>query len=113
MAKCFGVCTTFEDMMKRPLKIFLCSAVLAIAILFSIAVTIEFTQFVPYCNGVDDTSKFTDAISIIGSNQATITLPYRIISKRCAVNDLTIPSNITLDNTNGSGIKINTGKTLT
>lgn len=71
------------------------------------------TIFTPFCNGAD-TARFTALIATIGANQATISLPYKSNpALRCAVNSLTIPSNITLDNSHGSGIKINSGQTLT
>lgn len=71
------------------------------------------TVFTPFCNGTD-TARFTALIATIGANQATIALPYKSNpSQRCAVNTLTIPANITLDNSHGSGIKINSGQTLT
>jgi hypothetical protein len=67
---------------------------------------------VPVCQGTDDTAAFSTLVSQFGSNQGTIRLPY-INGTRCAVNDLTIPSSITLDNSDGTGIKVNTGQTLT
>lgn len=70
------------------------------------------TVFVPVCSGTNDTSKFANIIATIGSNHGTIRLPYKAGS-RCAVSNLTIPSNVTLDNSDGTGIKINTGQTLT
>lgn len=70
------------------------------------------TVFVPTCAGTNDTAKFSAIITSVGSNTATIRLPYKN-GTRCAVNNLTIPSNVTLDNTDGTGIKINTGQTLT
>jgi len=69
------------------------------------------TDFMPSCAGTNDTAKFTEIIATIGSNKGTIKLPYQNGS-RCAVNSLTIPSNVTLDNAEGTGIKINTGRTL-
>ncbi len=81
-------------------------------LLFYVAVAgAQQTIFVPTCSGVNDTSRFTSIISTIGTNQGTIRLPYKAGS-RCAVNSITIPSNITLDNTDGTGIKVNTGQTL-
>jgi hypothetical protein len=70
------------------------------------------TSFTPDCNGRDDTAKFTALISSIGPNTGTIRLPY-VAGSRCAVNNLTIPANVTLDNSEGTGIKVNTGQTLT
>ncbi len=70
------------------------------------------TVFIPTCAGTDDTAKFTTIIATIGSNTGSIRLPYKNAS-RCAVNTLTIPANVTLDNGAGTGIKVNTGQTLT
>lgn len=70
------------------------------------------TVFVPNCSGVNDTAAFSSIISAVGSNAATIRLPYKA-GTRCAVNNLTVPANVTLDNTDGTGIKVNTGQTLT
>ena len=67
---------------------------------------------VPVCAGTDDTAAFSTLISQFLSNVGTIRLPY-INGTRCAVNTLTIPSNVTLDNSDGTGIKVNTGQTLT
>lgn len=92
--------------MKRLL--FLLSSFL---VLFSSA-RAQQTVFVPFCNGVDDTARFTSLIGTIGSNVTTIELPFKNGS-RCAVNNLTIPANITLDNVVGTGIKVNSGQTLT
>jgi len=69
------------------------------------------TTFVPNCGGDDDTARFTALITKIGANTGTIRLPYKA-DTRCAVGDLTIPENITLDNSDGTGITANGGKTL-
>ncbi|HBB95703.1 MAG TPA: hypothetical protein DC054_09965 [Blastocatellia bacterium] len=66
---------------------------------------------VPRCAGSNDTEELATIISRIGSNKGTIRLPAESGS-RCAVNNLKIPTNVTLDNTAGAGIKINTGQTL-
>lgn len=79
---------------------------------FSICAVAQQTTFIPSCTGVNDTSKFTSLISLIGANAGTIELPYKSGS-RCAVNNLTIPANVTLDNVRGTGLKVNTGQTLT
>lgn len=68
--------------------------------------------FTPFCAGSNDTSRFSSLISAISSNQGTITVPF-ISGSRCAVNTMTIPANVTLDNTNGTGIKVNSGQVLT
>jgi hypothetical protein len=70
------------------------------------------TIFVPKCSGTNDTAAFSTIISTIGSNTGTIRLPYKSGS-RCAVNTLTIPGNVTLDNSDGTGISVNSGQTLT
>ena len=81
-------------------------------LLLPIAAHAQQKIFVPTCGGVNDTVAFTNIIATIGSNQGTIQLPYKLAS-RCAVNSLTIPSNVTLDNSNGTGLKVNSGKVLT
>jgi hypothetical protein len=72
----------------------------------------QITTFTPNCAGSNDTAVFSAIVSTIGSNTGTIRLPYKNGS-RCAVNSLTIPANITLDNSDGTGLKVNTGQTLT
>lgn len=78
----------------------------------SVVVSAQQTIWVPTCAGTNDTTAFSNIITSIGSNTGTIRLPYKN-GTRCAVNNLTIPANVTLDNTDGSGVKINTGQTLT
>ena len=70
------------------------------------------TTFTPNCGGDDDTARFTSLIATIGSNTGTIRLPSKN-GGRCAVNDLTIPANIALDNSDGTGVSVNSGKILT
>lgn len=70
------------------------------------------TTFTPNCAGTDDTARFTSIIATISSNTGTIRLPYKA-GTRCAVNTITIPDNITLDNSDGTGLKANTGQTVT
>jgi hypothetical protein len=95
----------FVELIKR-LLLFL------IVLAWAGAVHAQQTVFVPSCFGVDDTAKFAAIIATIGSNQGTIRLPYKNGS-RCAVSTLSIPSNITLDNGDGTGIKVLAGQTLT
>lgn len=66
----------------------------------------------PVCAGTNDTAVFSAAITSFGANTGSIQLPY-IANSRCAVNSLTVPSNVVMDNTNGTGVKVNTGQTLT
>jgi hypothetical protein len=77
-----------------------------------VSASAQLTTIVPNCSGANDTAAFSAIISAVGSNTATIRLPYKA-GTRCAVNSLTIPANVTLDNTDGTGIKVNTGQTLT
>lgn len=66
------------------------------------------------CGGVNDTASFQAAITGAAGNPRTIRIPYKSDStKRCALNTITIPSNITLDNTDGSGINKNAGQIIT
>jgi len=91
--------------MKRQLIILL------FVLVCSVVAGAQQRSFVPSCLGSNDTAKFTEIIAKIGSNQGVIRLTYD--GSRCAVNNLTIPLNVTLDNTDGDGIKINAGQTLT
>lgn len=74
------------------------------------------TIFVPTCSGnaTTDTAAFTALITALGTtNPSTIQVPHKTDStKRCVVNDLTVPANQTLDFTNGE-ITIASGKVLT
>gem|GEM_PF-6837598 len=68
-------------------------------------------SFTPHCDGSNDTTQFSAIIATIGANRGTIRLTAD--GPRCAIDNLTIPANVTLDNTDGIGIKVNTGQTLT
>jgi hypothetical protein len=93
------------------------SLLLLILLAVSLSVHARQTIFVPSCTGTasTDTAAFTALKSAHGStNPFTIKLPYKSdTTKRCTVNDLTLTANITLDNTDGSGISVVTNKTLT
>jgi hypothetical protein len=67
----------------------------------------------PRCSGSNDTAAFSTVISAAGSNPVTIRLPYFSTATRCAVNNLTIPANVTLSDEEDSGITVNSGQTLT
>jgi hypothetical protein len=69
-------------------------------------------ELVPNCGGDNDTARFAALVSIANGNNATIQLPYKG-DIQCAINTFTIPANITLDNSRGSGLKVNAGQTLT
>ncbi|HMG72604.1 MAG TPA: hypothetical protein VK582_03815 [Pyrinomonadaceae bacterium] len=70
--------------------------------------------FVPDCQGVNDTAKLTALISLIGPSQGAIKIPYKLNgSGRCVVDSLTVPANITLDFSEGSGVGVSTKQTLT
>jgi hypothetical protein len=75
---------------------------------FTVAGAIGTVGLLGGCDGINDTQAFTDMIALIGPKEGTITLPFAV----CAVNGLNIPSNITVDNTTGLGIKVNSGNTL-
>jgi len=61
--------------------------------------------FVPVCSGTNDTTAFQTIISGAASSPRTIKIPYQPdLTKRCRVTTITFPGNITLDNTDGSGI---------
>lgn len=90
--------------MKQLLLVFL--------LLIPVSVMAQSTTFTPFCLGSNDTAAFNSLITVIGSNAGTIKLPYKN-GARCAVNTLTIPANITLDNSQGTGISVNITHTLT
>lgn len=85
---------------------------ITLVLLFAWIARAQNTTFIPNCYGINDTSKFLSLIALIEDNTGTIRLPYKDAT-RCATNTMTIPANITLDNTDGTGIWVNTGQTLT
>lgn len=87
---------------------------LAFTALLTLAVGADAQQtvWVPFCSGTNDTAAFSNVIAAIGANAGTLRLPYKN-GTRCAVNTLNIPANVTLDNTDGTGVWVNTGQTLT
>ena len=96
--------------MKRIL--ILCAVVLTLAH----AARAQQTIFVPNCTGTaaTDTANIQALITNIGSNTGNIKIPYKAnSSQRCRVNTMTIPSNISLDNTDGTGIVVAAAQTLT
>ena len=64
------------------------------------------------CSGLNDTVEFNKATATIGSAIGTLRLPAQG-NARCVVSRAIIPPNVTLDNTDGNGITIKTGETLT
>jgi hypothetical protein len=63
------------------------------------------TVFVPVCTGTDDTAAFQTILKGAASNPRTIKIPYKSdLTKRCKVTTITFRGNITLDDTDGSGI---------
>lgn len=86
----------------------------SLLLLVSVAARAQLNVFVPECHGVNDTARFTALISLIGPSQGTIKIPYKLISSdRCVVDTLTVPANITLDFSEGSGVDVSTRQTLT
>jgi len=72
------------------------------------------TGFVPVCSGTNDTAAFQTIINGAASNPRTIKIPYQSdLTKRCKVTTITFPVNITLDNTDGSGIVRDTPSVVT
>lgn len=70
--------------------------------------------FVPVCGGTNDTAAFQTIINGAVSNPRTIKIPYKSdLTKRCKVTTITFPLNITLDNTDGSGIARDTPNVVT
>ena len=61
--------------------------------------------FVPVCSGTNDTAAFQTIISGATTNPLTIKIPFKSdLETRCKLTTITFPENITLDNTEGSGI---------
>lgn len=72
------------------------------------------TVFVPVCRGTNDTAAFQTIINGAASNPRTIKIPYKSdLTKRCKLTTITFPENITLDNTDGSGIVRDTPNIVT
>lgn len=64
------------------------------------------------CAGTNDTPAFQSAIDGASSAPRTIKIPRKAdLTQRCMVTTLTVPSNITIDNTDGSGIYVSTSIT--
>lgn len=85
--------------------------------IWPIAASAQQTTFTVVCVGTaaTDTARFEAIKTIVGAtNPATIRIPYKLnTARRCKVNNLTITANITLDNSDGSGVFVVTGQTLT
>src|SRR5260370_469094 len=72
------------------------------------------TVFVPVCRGTNDTAAFQTILSDAASNPTTIKIPHQSdLTTRCKVTTITFPENITLDNTDGSGITRDTPSIVT
>src|SRR3982751_6747287 len=63
------------------------------------------------CAGTDDNIELERMRASIGTNVGTLKMTAKN-GARCAVGNVTIPANITLDNTDGAGITVNAGQTL-
>lgn len=85
--------------------------------IWPVAASAQQTTFTVACVGTaaTDTAKFEAIKTIVGAtNPATIRIPYKLnTARRCKVNNLTITANITLDNSDGSGVFVVTGQTFT
>ena len=92
-------------------RIILKVALVFFAVLF-VTASAQGQAYTPSCAGTNDTAAFTTILTSIGSDTGTIRLPF-MSGSRCAVNNLNLPANVTLDNTDGTGIKVNTGQLLT
>jgi hypothetical protein len=88
------------------------SLVLSIAICGSAASGQTPPSFDLNCSGSEDTVELSKAISATGAKAKTLKLSSRGTA-RCVVGMLTIPANVTLDNTDGAGFEIGTGQTVT
>jgi hypothetical protein len=76
------------------------------------AQTVQYANFTPRCSGSNDAGEFSAIAATIGANTASIKLPW-VSPARCAVSSVTVPENIALDFSNSTGLKVNTGQTLT
>lgn len=92
------------EMMKRfALVLFL--LVIAFCSIGIVGSRAQQTVLVPVCNGTNDTAAFQTIINGAASNPRTIKIPRKSDStNQCKVTTMTFPLNITLDNTEGSGI---------
>jgi len=80
----------------------------------SVGTRAQQTAFIPVCSGTNDTAAFQAIISGAASNPRTIKIPSKPDStNRCRVTTITFPGNITLDNTDGSGIARDTPSVVT
>lgn len=70
------------------------------------------TSLTPQCAGIDDTGAFSNITSTFASSGGTLKLP-RLSAGRCKVSNISIPDNVLLDNTEGTGVFVITGQTLT
>lgn len=101
-----------------------CTATNAVAQMLDAATTLSPANITPgvfnllsygaVCNGstADDTA-LALALAAIGSNQATLLLPYTATGKCLLALNATIPANVTIDYGQGTGWLGTTGKTLT
>lgn len=85
---------------------------LPLAVLGAGFTLVQYTSFTPRCAGADDAAEFTAVIATLGSNTGSIRMPW-IGGSRCAVGSVTVPSNVALDFTHSTGLKVNAGATLT
>lgn len=89
--------------------------ILAVPILIMVFLSVAGAQsnILPLnCSGTNDTAEFNRITSDLGSKSGTLRIPASN-SAHCAVTDATIPANVTLDNSNGDGLTIKTGGTVT
>ncbi len=101
--------TPLEDFVALWMKIITMAFVLLVAGLTTADAQESITL---NCSGTNDTSELKRIVSTIGSTPGTVKMPVAK-DQRCAVIDLTVPANITLDNTDGAGFTLKKGGTLT
>lgn len=68
-------------------------------------------SFTPACSGTNDTAAFTSLINAAAGQPATVRPPWKANpAQRCKIiGPFTIPGNITIDNTDGSGVAAGSG----
>jgi hypothetical protein len=94
---------------KRPLAVTL--PLLALMCVGATSAGVNYVMFTPRCSGADDAAEFAAILTTLGSETGSIRMPW-VSGARCAVGNVTVPSNVALDFSNSTGLKVNTGSTL-
>lgn len=93
--------------LRKSITLFVLAGLVLAGLSFSRVQQAQQTESWITCAGTDDTATFQAAIAGASGNPRTIRIPRKAdLSQRCRVTTLTVTSNITLDNTDGSGIYV-------